>query len=266
MHVNAAKLVYFSPTQTTKRVLVGIAEGLALGSVTHIDLTPPSARTQAFDELYDELALFGAPVYGGRVPLEAVQRIRRIKGNDTPAVVVVVYGNREYEDALLELRDLVTECGFRPVAGAAFVGEHSFSDETTPLSKGRPDREDARKAAGFGRMVQEKLGTVSAAVVLSDLQVPGEYPYKEREQPSDIAPITQKALCGKCGTCASVCPTAAITVNDTVETDGYACILCCACVKNCPTGAREMDNPLIQRTREWLRETCRVRKEPQLFV
>ena len=52
------------------------------------------------------------PVYGGRLPAIAVQRLREIRGNDSPAIAVVVYGNRAYDDALLELRDVLTANGF----------------------------------------------------------------------------------------------------------------------------------------------------------
>ena len=83
--------------------------------------------------------------------------MRRVKGDGTPAVLVVVYGNREFEDALIELRDLMVEQGFRPVAGAAFIGEHSFSNDATPIALGRPDAEDLVKARAFGEEVRTTL-------------------------------------------------------------------------------------------------------------
>ena len=54
----------------------------------------------------DDLVLFGVPVYGGRIPSPAVQTLRRMQGSRTPAVLVAAYGNREYDDALLELADI----------------------------------------------------------------------------------------------------------------------------------------------------------------
>jgi hypothetical protein len=33
---------------------------------------------------------------------------------------------------------------------AAFIGEHSFSDDKAPIAKGRPDREVLKKARRFG--------------------------------------------------------------------------------------------------------------------
>ena len=43
------------------------------------------------------------------------------------AVPVVLFGNRNFDDGLIELRNILTEDGFMPVAGGAFVGEHAFS-------------------------------------------------------------------------------------------------------------------------------------------
>ena len=157
MNFNTIRLVYFSPTKTTQKILEGIAQGTAIGKVEQLDLTPPEAKTPGLDEMQDELVLLGVPVYSGRVPLEAVPRLQRLKANRTPAVIIVVYGNREFEDALLELKDLARESGFIPVAGGAFIGEHSFANDTTPIANGRPDPEDLLKAKEFGMKIQEKM-------------------------------------------------------------------------------------------------------------
>jgi hypothetical protein len=127
MFISHVKLVFFSPTNTTQNVLEAIARGTGIDDVEHINLTPPDIVTQRFDEFTDELVILGAPVYGGRLPKEAVKRLSLLKGNNTPAVVVVLYGNREYEDALLELKNLAVHLGFIPIAGGAFIGEHSFT-------------------------------------------------------------------------------------------------------------------------------------------
>ncbi len=266
MHTRAVKLVYFSPTGTTRQVVEGIAKGIQGETIERVDLTPPEAKTREFDEFHDELAIIGAPVYGGRIPVDAVHRLRRLKADGTPAVVVVVYGNRAYEDALLELRNLALDAGFRPVAGGAFIGEHSYSNDETPIAAGRPDGEDLRKVMDFGRRIREKIEGISALEDVSPLLVPGNFPYKERGKPSRISSVTHETLCIKCGTCASVCPTAAITVGETVVTDQDECIRCCACVKNCSTGARVMEHPRIKRGAEWLYTNYSERREPETFL
>ena len=49
------------------------------------------------------------PVYAGRVPALAVERLKGIKTSGVKFVIVAVYGNRAYEDALVEMQDVATE-------------------------------------------------------------------------------------------------------------------------------------------------------------
>ena len=266
MNIDTIKLIYFSPTGTTKSVLGGIARGMQAERTEHLDMTPPDANTRTLAETHDELAIIGAPVYGGRLPPVAVQRLRRLKGNDTPAVVVAVYGNREYEDALLELSDLVAESGFTPIAGGAFIGEHSFDSESMPIATGRPDEQDLEKAAEFGRAIRQKIAGIDTLGGMALLKVPGDFPYKEWHKWPGVSPTTQEDVCTRCEACIAVCPTAAITMNGILTTDTDACIVCCACVKACPTGARVAEHPRIKQSQEWLSTNCRTRKEPEMFL
>lgn len=43
------------------------------------------------------------------------------------AVPVVLFGNRNYDDALIELRNILAADGMHPIAAGALLGEHSFS-------------------------------------------------------------------------------------------------------------------------------------------
>jgi ferredoxin len=267
MNVSSIKLVYFSPTRTTKKIVEGIAKEIHDEPIEHLDLTPPAAKSQEFIEFHEELAIIGTPVYGGRIPIDAVSRLHRLKANSAPAVVVVVYGNRAYEDALLELRDLASDAGFKPIAGGAFIGEHSFNTEETPIANGRPDTKDLKKAMGFGKKIQEKMGEIRRLKDIPRLQVPGNFPYKKRNQRSEtISPITSEEQCIKCGQCVEVCPTAAITIDILVMTEQDACILCCACVKNCPTNARVMKHPRMQKAAKRLSTNYSERKEPKIYI
>ncbi|MEA2039047.1 MAG: 4Fe-4S binding protein [Thermodesulfobacteriota bacterium] len=266
MNIALAKLVYFSPTKTTKTIIEGIAQGIRVETVEQIDLTPPEAITQEFEGLHDELAIIGSPVYVGRIPIDAALRLQRIKADNTPAVIVVVYGNRQYEDALLELRDLAVQAGFKPVAGGAFIGEHSFANDTMPIANGRPDPEDLKKTKEFGTMILKQMRNIRALDEMPPLHVPGNFPYRKRGKLPETCPVTQEALCVMCGECAKVCPTAAITVEDRVMTDEKACILCCACVKNCPTRARVIEEPRIKHLAESLSTNCHERKEPEMYL
>jgi ferredoxin len=266
MNFNTVKLIYFSPTGTTRKVLTAIAGGMQVDTVKHLDLTPPEARIRPFTEMHAELAVIGAPVYGGRIPTDAKYRLQRIKATNTPAVIVVMYGNREYEDALLELNEIVVETGFRPVAGGAFIGEHSFENDSTPIAKGRPDIKDLQKATQFGRTIREKLMRIKTPDEIHPLQLPGNFPYRKELQPPNISPITDETLCTKCEACANACPTAAITVSDKILTERNLCILCCACIKICPSGARVWEDPWVGTKAEWLSTNYYHRKEPEIYV
>jgi ferredoxin len=267
MTICIAQLIYFSPTRTTQQILTGIAQGIDMGDVVHLDLTPAGVQGRTFEVGEETIALIGAPVYGGRLPRVAMERLCRVRGNSTPAVLVVVYGNRAFEDALMELRDITEACGFVPIAGAAFIGEHSYSTEAMPIAVGRPDAADMEKAVAFGQQIRRKL-VYTAIDALPPLNVPGNFPYKERKPSTETppAPTTIADLCTLCGDCATVCPTGAITVSDTVITKAAACIQCCACTRACPTGARVMEDPRILRTAAWLYENHSARKEPEVFL
>lgn len=266
MEIKKVKLVYFSPTGTTRKVLESIAGGIGVEDVEHIRLTLPDWDRRTIPPFSDELVIIGAPVYGGRLPVDAADRLKRLKADNTPAVIIVLYGNREFEDALLELKNLAIELGFNPVAGGAFVGEHSFSTEKVPIASGRPDEQDLRMAMDFGAKVKENVKAIQSLDGQFDFDIPGRFPY-EAPGALDIAasPITREDICTVCGTCVDVCPTAAISINGSVATEIDLCIRCCACVKNCPEGARVWENAMMKKITDWLHENCKDRKDPQIF-
>jgi len=266
MNIREVRLVYFSPTHTTRKILEGIARGIPGAAIIDVDLTPPATTTDILPERDDALAVIGSPVYGGRLPLDAVSRLSRFTGHHTPAVIVVVYGNRAYDDALLELRSLSVDLGFVPIAAGAFIGEHSYSTPGIPIAPGRPDADDLRRAEQFGRMIDSKVREMRSAEGMVD--VPGHFPYKERlgGALTDISPGTDEALCARCGSCVAACPTGAIRLTESVVTNKKFCTRCCACVKVCSTGARAMGDPQILQTARWLNLNCRERKEPETYL
>ena len=273
MKINKVKLVYFSPTGSTKRIVEEVAKGVG-APVEHIDLTRPEAKTRDFKDFGDELTIIGTPVYAGLISLEASKRLRRLKAHDTPAVMIVVYGNRAYEDSLIELTDLVSEVGFKPVAGGAFVAEHSFSTPEVPIAEGRPDSSDLKKASEFGARIREKLQAAPSIGDVSPVVVPGIRPYRDEFRKSrapkpghePAAPTTREELCTKCSRCVEVCPNEAITIGSTIETQRYSCMRCYACIRNCPTGARVMTHPFFAREAKWLHDAFPERKEPETYL
>lgn len=265
MEVKKVKLIYFSPTGTTEKILESIAKGINVGDVEHINLTLPEGIQQTVPPFSDELVIIGAPVYGGRLPVDAINRFKQLKASNTLAIVVVVYGNREFDDALLELKNLAVELGFTPIAGGAFIGEHSFATKDIPIANGRPDNLDVQKAMDFGTKIKNKLKSLQSPAAQTDLEIPGRFPYEGGVRSMVVSPVTKEDTCSVCGTCASVCPTEAISINGIVATKTELCIRCCACIKNCPTGARAWEDSMMKNTTNWLNENCSTRKEPQIF-
>ena len=264
MNLDEVRLAYFSPTQTTRKVVHAVALGIGARVVVD-DLTPVEARTHALAPVAGGIAVLGAPVYGGRLPQEAAFRLRRLQGDGTPAVLIVAYGNREYEDALLELYDLAVERGFRPVAAAAFIGEHSFHSQEHPIAGGRPDGSDLSRAEALGKQVASLLAAIPQEGDVPAVQVPGNRPYKEGGKPLGLAPATLEEQCEACGACADVCPTGALAVNDVAHTDAGLCIMCCACLRACPNDARVVREERILEAAQRLSTTCSEPKQPAIF-
>ena len=267
MTCDSVHSVAFSPTGTTRKIVESIAQGIHAGKMECMDLTLPGAHPYTTQIRQDSLAIFGCPVYAGRLPSVAVNRLRTIRADgDTPAAIVVVYGNRAYDDALLELRDVVQEMGFRPVAAGAFIGEHSYSTQANPIAADRPDADDIQKAVEFGGMIRIALSGTGFACGTGALRIPGNFPYRELRVLQGISPVAQEPLCTRCGACVKVCPVAAISSEHPSSTNANACIRCCACIRTCPARARVMADARIRNVAEQLSSSCGIRKEPEIYL
>ena len=264
--MKSLNLIYYSPTGTTQKIVreIGRNLGLKLTSEKNIADNKAEPITKVCNS---SLTIIGMPVYAGRLPITVIETLKRLQSNQSPAIIIVVYGNREYDDSLLELKGIASNCGFRIIAGAAFVGEHSYSTKEKPLAKNRPDKKDLEKCKDFALLVTQKLKNREETNTLSEVKITGDFPYKERKQLSaTIHPETNNDRCNLCGICVDSCPTNAIIIHDTVITNGELCTLCCACVKNCPDNARTLDNPSVNSIRENLFLNFAIRKEPVYFV
>jgi len=203
------------------------------------------------------------PVYAGRLPDLALARFKPVRGNGAAAVVIAVYGNRDFDDALLELKQIATDQGFRVIAAGAFIGEHSFSSEAVPIAVNRPHRIDLLMAEELGQNVGQFITRGDADPAA--LRVPGNFPYKEKLPSLNVAPETSKALCTKCLKCVSACPSHAIDKDSPFITDAVLCIRCAACIKICPSDARAFtDQRLLEKARQ-LSAMCSEPKLPEVF-
>lgn len=254
MKVNQWINAIFSPTGGTAKVARSIAKGSGL-EVREVDLSAPVTP----EELPEGAVLAAAvPVFGGRVPAAALERLAALKGKGNPAVAVAVYGNRAYEDALLELKNALEQGGFQVVAAGAFIAEHSI---VRSIAAGRPDGEDTRAAEAFGASVAAKL---AAGDSFAPLQVPGSPEYKEYKG----LPFHPKAdrSCTKCGTCAASCPVGAIPVEDPSGTDEARCISCMRCVAVCPEGARALPAAALLGSKTMLMACASKPRKPEQFL
>lgn len=230
-----------------------------------IDITPPAAREQAPGFSRNDTLLLAVPVYMGRVPEIIHDWLARMRADKTPTVCLVVYGNRAYEDALLELSDIAAGCGCDVIAGGAYIGEHSFSAAEAPVAEGRPDENDLRHAAAFGKAIRNKLenedGEDDAAPAL-----PGVAPYRGSTKLWDVDFIEITDACTNCLVCVDVCPAGAIDRSDVRATDIVKCVTCCACIKKCPASARRMKPGLVKNAQQRLNTIGAVGyKNPEVF-
>ncbi len=241
MRIDATNLLYFSPTHTTQAIVRAIADGVGL-AVKEFDFTRVrhARTTPVFGP--NELAVIGLPVYMGRVPFAATEYLRGLKAEGTPCIVVGVYGNRAFDDYLVELEDIAKEQGFVPVAAAVFIGEHSI---TAALGTGRPNRDDLDMAVEFGIQVADKLKVASTVPALPPGKIPGKRPYETYSAKASKKQDTEKVAngptvgntCTDCKLCVTVCPIDNINPDDVHDINPYECIRCHACVRTCPVGA-----------------------------
>lgn len=277
---DATHLVFFSPTHTSAKIARAVGDGIGMGRRMETDLTLDESADPI--EITNALTVIAAPVYGGRVAPVALKRLKRLKGNNAPAILIAVYGNRDYEDALIELRDTAVELGFTPLSAGAFIGEHSYSTTNMPIAAGRPDASDLQIAFQFGQDSLNKLIEKTAvtspelqaacklkslggklSILLSSFFIKGTSPYKIIQAGKPACPVCTEA-CFVCGECVEVCPTHAISISkdgSQIETDINRCIKCCACVKECPNEARVFHTPFAA----ILHEKFNTRREPELF-
>lgn len=262
MKIQSLKLVCFSPTGTTKTIIQGVARGMNQSSMELIDITKPDARKQQLETSEHELLIVAVPVYMGRVPALLSEWLQAIKAHSTPVVCIVVYGNRMYDDALLELKDILKKRGCIPIACAAYIGEHSFSSSEIPVAEARPDANDLNHAELFGRKVTEKLLSISSINQISDINIPGHYPYRGVTDLWNVDFIEVSDKCSQCGVCAEKCPVAAIDSENSNLIDVEKCITCCSCIKNCPQNARTMKTGQVKDAAIRLNRLYKERKEP----
>lgn len=246
-------IAHFSPTGTTYKVARAIAEGSEC-PIAEMDL---SAADCSAELTHNSVLLAAIPVYGGRVPAVAIERLSKLQGNGQSAVAVAVYGNREFDDALLELKNAMESNGFRVMAAGAFIAEHSI---VRSIAAGRPDADDLKIARQFGADIMKKLGNQASE---DSFTVPGNNSYVA-VKPSVFHPKADET-CIQCGICAEKCPVGAIPLEDPAQTMESVCINCMRCIQVCPVKSRALPALFVAGATKMLEEKAAGYKLPQLF-
>ena len=262
--------LWFSPTGTTRKIVGEIAKEVARrtnAKLREIDITPPQERTKELVFAKDEVVVFGVPVYAGRVPNIILDYLYSIKGNKAKVIAVVLYGNRHFDDALIELTEILKEDGFQVVGAGSFVGEHSFS---RTLAAGRPNKEDIVLAKKLAEAVTKHLK--SKEVV--DVNIPGDgsalkyyQPQRQTGEKIDIRKVKPQVseACNECGRCVLLCPMGSIVKGNVREYRGI-CIKCGACTKGCPQQARYIDDEGYLYHKEELEKRYMRDKDSAIYI
>lgn len=242
--------IIFSPTGGTEKV-AHIIGGYWSENTVKIDLSDAKIDFSKCVIDKEDQVLIAMPSFGGRAPAVAIERLKKIPGNGAKCTLVCVYGNRAYEDTLVEMEDAAKESGFQVVAAVAAVAEHSILPQ---YAAGRPDEADEAQLADFAARIAGKDTQIAS--------LPGNRPYKKSG--AGLVPKPTKD-CVKCGLCAEKCPVQAI---DPVSfaADPKTCIGCMRCVKQCPSNARKVNGIMVSAAAMAIKKACSVRKENELFL
>lgn len=243
--------IVFSPTGGTGKVAHLIGKHLG-GNTDLIDLSDAELDFTKCVITERDMALIAMPSFGGRAPAIAIERLKQISGNGALCVLICVYGNRAYEDTLVEMEDTAKSCGFRVFAAVSAVAEHSIMPQ---YASGRPDASDEQQLADFAKQIIAKSGGI--------VSIPGNRPYKKVGSVG-LVPKAAKG-CVRCGECAEQCPVEAIDpVSFTA--DSRKCISCMRCVKQCPARARKVNGVLVSAAALAIKKACSARKDNELFL
>ena len=181
-----------------------------------------------------------------------------MRGNGVKTVLIVVYGNRAYDDTFVELQDTLISSGFSPVAAVAAIAEHSIMRQ---FAAGRPDTQDEKELAEFAVTIRSKMesGELSAC-----LNLPGNRPYRE------YGGIPMKPQAGKgcteCGLCAGKFPVGAIDAAAPSKTDTIRCISCMRYVVICPQNSQSVSKTLLFAGSMKLKKACSGYRKNELFL
>lgn len=246
---------YFSPTGGTKRVLdIVCAPWDCEKEYADLSAIPKTALPMSFRE--GDLCVVSVPSFSGRVPQFILPILQKLQGNGAKAILISTYGNRAFDDTLLELKDTMEQSGFLCCCAIAAATRHSVVPK---YGAGRPDAEDAKELQQFSKQCRAALQEP-----YSPVHVPGSKPYREYT-PIPVKPKANKRCIG-CGLCAKSCPVHAIPSSNYRTCTPSACISCLQCVAACPEHARHVNRAVLKIAELKMKKLCSGRKPNLLFL
>ena len=274
---SSVQSLYFSPTGSTRRIVEAIAEGTGVPSLAPISVTTPQDRDSFSGQIDGDLLIVGVPVYTGRIPSLVISPLRQVEGAGRWALPVAVCGNVRMGTCLAELSAILKQQGFIIPAAGNFVAQHSFTCEAFPIASDRPDQEDLRQAAEFGRRVAGRIaqdakditcvygGSLYIRMYVSGSTEPtGFVSMPEPHRPTVRVSEHNKQKCDDCGSCVEICPTGSIDPASYLVED-ETCIRCFACTSVCAPGAKTKAVQPVPPLAAWFRHRSTERGEPLLF-
>ncbi len=223
--------IYFSAADTTRKCVEEVSEGFGIELNKAINLAD-NFEVVLPDFSENDVVIIASPVYRGRLPLQVSNALQRLNGRNARAIAMVVYGNRDYDDALLEQTDILRSKSFRIVGQGAFIGQHSIFPK---VGTSRPDTSDILQLREFGKECRKAIEADNESYAL---ELPkGKRPYKKISG-VPVHPKADESDCTRCGICVVKCPVGAIPQDRPFTTDNNVCISCGRCIFVCSNKAR----------------------------
>lgn len=247
--------IIFSPTGGTEKAARALTAHWP--SSEKVNLAAPDGNYTGYSCRADDIVLIAMPSYGGLAPQIALDRLSLMKGNSAKCILLCVYGNRAYEDTLVQMEDTAAKCGFQVTAAVSAVAEHSIMHQ---YAAGRPNQKDRAQLAGFESKISEKVRKGDT----SSPKLPGSRPYKKAGSLGLVPKADSN--CSKCGLCAQQCPVQAIDPQSLKTADKKKCISCMRCVSVCPRKSRKVSGLMVSAAALAMKKACSEPKQNELFL
>jgi ferredoxin len=247
--------IHFSPTGGTENIANAITKYWS--PIEKIDLSVSDNNYSKYSLSNDDIAIIAMPSFGGLAPQIALERLSKINGNSAKCILVCVYGNRAYDDTLVQMADVAEQCGFHVIAAISAVAEHSIMHQ---YATGRPNSADYNQLSDFVAKIEEKMKAGNFAKPA----LPGNRPYKKAGRVGLVPKATSG--CTECGLCSKQCPVGAINPQFPKKTDVQKCISCMRCVSNCPQHARKVSKLMVFIASCAIKKACSEIKQNELFI